>query len=105
MSTANGQPHASKYSSGVLHDLDLAHPHRQSFGFSINNAGDVAGTLGLSRHGRSVHRQWHPGLPRGAFNLVLAWAINDFDQVTGMGLSGTEEHAFLITGHKSWLIS
>jgi probable HAF family extracellular repeat protein len=95
---SNLQPHAFLYSSGVVHDLDPAHPNRQSFAFGMNSNAAVVGEIGLADRAVKFKNGTITSIPLGSFDFVTATAINSSGQISGIGGKSGVEHAVLITG-------
>jgi len=95
--------HGFLYSSGTL--VDLSYPDGPSWGFAINNSGQVVGQAFKGAAFQAFFYTASSGmvdlntfLPTGSnWTLTSANAINDAGQITGCGTINGETHAFLLT--------
>jgi probable HAF family extracellular repeat protein len=108
-----GNPHAFRYSSGVMTDLKtlMNNPtigNNSSYAYAINDAGQIVGSSLYNATGftETYHAiLWQNGkindlnkqLPRGsAWELTSATDINNAGQIVGQGSIGGQHHAFLM---------
>jgi len=92
----DGSYHAFLY-DGTMHDLGASN----SYGFGINGSGQVVGYFGnialLYTNGSGLVDLNSLIDPSSGWELSTALAINDAGQITGWGLVGGQQHAYLLT--------
>ncbi|MEX2307082.1 MAG: PEP-CTERM sorting domain-containing protein [Pirellulales bacterium] len=91
-----GSYHAFLY-DGTMNDLGVSN----SYGFGINGSGQVVGYFGnvafLYTSGSGLVDLNSLIDPSSGWELSTALAINDAGQITGWGLIGGQQHAYLLT--------
>jgi probable HAF family extracellular repeat protein len=105
---ANGNPHAFRYSGGVMTDLKtlVGTPYLGvSYANAINDSGQIVGSSVYDSTGSHHAVIWQNGktndlnkqLPRhSGWVLEGAYDINGVGQIVGQGMIGGQRHAFLM---------
>jgi probable HAF family extracellular repeat protein len=101
----DGNFHAFLYSNGTMRDLGVMRGGFESFGHGINNYGEIVGygsVESINDFRAFVYRKGKMQdlnsliPPNSGWFLANAYAINDRGQITGTGLIGGGEHAYLL---------
>ena len=106
--TQGGDVHACLWQNGTPVDLGALPGGSRSEAVAINNQGIAVGNSDTDVTGNTRATLWHAGrsidlnarlIEQGGWQLTQAMAVNNRNQIAGIGMRDGSRHAFLLTPH------